>query len=120
MSAELEIDDSTARLSGAVETGAPGTGPLDSRRPNVSGDLPTVFRAAPMFRRSLSGYDRFQVDTYVQWAEDELASAGFEGIGIISGTVFIVVVLLFRRGVWGTIRHYWLQWQARRHTTGKA
>lgn len=52
--------------------------------------------------------------------EDELASAGFEGIGIISGTVFIVVVLLFRRGVWGTVRHYWLQWQARRHTTGKA
>lgn len=51
--------------------------------------------------------------------EDELASAGFEGIGIISGTVFIVVVLLFRRGVWGTVRHYWLQWQARRQTSGK-
>jgi hypothetical protein len=41
----------------------------------VSGDLPTVFQAAPMFRRSVVGYDRFQVDTYVQWAEDELASA---------------------------------------------
>jgi hypothetical protein len=31
-----------------------------------------------MFRRSLIGYDRFQVDTYVQWAEDELASADRE------------------------------------------
>ena len=40
--------------------------------------------------------------------------SGFDGIGIITGTVFILVVLLFRRGVWGTVRHYWLQWQARR------
>lgn len=37
--------------------------------------------------------------------EDKLASSGFEGIGIITGTVFVVVVLLFRRGVWGTIQH---------------
>ncbi len=37
--------------------------------------------------------------------EDQLASSGFEGIGIITGTVFVVVVLLFRRGVWGTLRH---------------
>ncbi|MFH5824098.1 branched-chain amino acid ABC transporter permease [Georgenia sp. AZ-5] len=37
--------------------------------------------------------------------EDQLASSGFEGIGIITGTVFVVVVLLFRRGVWGTVRH---------------
>jgi hypothetical protein len=28
-----------------------------------------------MFRRAPIGYDRFQVDTYVQWAEEELASA---------------------------------------------
>jgi hypothetical protein len=48
---------------------------LDERRPNVAGDLPTLFRAAPMFRRALAGYDRFQVDTYVQWAEEELAAA---------------------------------------------
>ncbi|MGY1827958.1 MULTISPECIES: hypothetical protein [unclassified Blastococcus] len=46
--------------------------------PNVSGDLPTMFRAAPMFGRALAGYDRFQVDTYVQWAEDELATADRE------------------------------------------
>ncbi|HEX6877920.1 MAG TPA: branched-chain amino acid ABC transporter permease [Nocardioidaceae bacterium] len=47
---------------------------------------------------------------------DQLASAGFEGIGIITGTVFILVVLLFRRGIWGTVRHHWLRWQARRAT----
>jgi branched-chain amino acid transport system permease protein len=35
--------------------------------------------------------------------EDYLASLGFDGIGIITGSVFILVVLLFRRGVWGTI-----------------
>lgn len=35
--------------------------------------------------------------------EDQLASAGFDGIGIITGSVFILVVLLFRRGVWGTV-----------------
>ena len=37
--------------------------------------------------------------------EDQLASSGFEGIGIITGSVFVIVVLLFRRGVWGTLRH---------------
>ncbi|UOY02420.1 hypothetical protein [Blastococcus sp. PRF04-17] len=52
--------------------------PRNRRRPNVSGDLPTVFQAGPMFRRAVAGYDRFQVDTYVQWAEDELASADRE------------------------------------------
>ena len=38
--------------------------------------------------------------------EDQLASSGFEGIGIITGSVFVIVVLLFRRGVWGTLRHW--------------
>lgn len=37
--------------------------------------------------------------------EDYLASSGFNGIGIITGGVFVMVVLLFRRGVWGTVRH---------------
>ncbi|GAA1644226.1 branched-chain amino acid ABC transporter permease [Georgenia ruanii] len=37
--------------------------------------------------------------------EDQLASSGFEGTGTITGAVFVVVVLLFRRGVWGTARH---------------
>jgi cell division septum initiation protein DivIVA len=50
----------------------------DRERPNVSGDLPTMFQAAPMFRRTVAGYDRFQVDSYVRWAEDELATADRE------------------------------------------
>ncbi|NMR19106.1 branched-chain amino acid ABC transporter permease [Cellulomonas fimi] len=36
--------------------------------------------------------------------EDWLATSGFEGIGIITGTVFVIVVLAFRRGIWGTVR----------------
>ena len=34
--------------------------------------------------------------------EDFLATAGFDGIGIVTGAVFVAVVLLFRRGLWGT------------------
>jgi branched-chain amino acid transport system permease protein len=45
---------------------------------------------------------------------DYLASSGFDGIDIVTGTVFVIVVLLFRRGIWGTIRHFWLGWQGRR------
>lgn len=37
--------------------------------------------------------------------QDFLATAGFEGIGIVTGSIFIVIVLLFRRGIWGTARH---------------
>jgi branched-chain amino acid transport system permease protein len=43
---------------------------------------------------------------------DYLASSGFDAIGIVTGSVFVVVVLLFRRGVWGTARHLWI---SRRH-----
>jgi branched-chain amino acid transport system permease protein len=39
---------------------------------------------------------------------DYLASSGFDGIGIVTGGVFMTVVLLFRRGIWGTARHLWL------------
>ncbi|MFD2093365.1 hypothetical protein [Blastococcus deserti] len=77
MGLEPHVDDRT----GGPAT-APGplvaTGPRNRRRPNVSGDLPTVLQAGPMFRRVPAGYDRFQVDTYVQWAEDELATADRE------------------------------------------
>src|SRR5690349_20915351 len=52
--------------------------PVDREHPNVSGDLPAVFEAAPMFRRAALGYDRFQVDTYVRWAEEELTTADRE------------------------------------------
>ena len=54
----------------------PDDGPRE--RPHLSGDLPSVLQAPPMFRRAVVGYDRFQVDTYVQWAEDELATADRE------------------------------------------
>jgi branched-chain amino acid transport system permease protein len=36
--------------------------------------------------------------------QDFLATAGFEETGIVTGAIFIVVVLLFRRGMWGTAR----------------
>jgi len=36
--------------------------------------------------------------------EDQLTSSGFEGTGIILGSIFVVIVLLFRHGIWGTAR----------------
>jgi branched-chain amino acid transport system permease protein len=33
---------------------------------------------------------------------DYLATAGFQETGIVTGAIFILVVLLFRRGIWGT------------------
>lgn len=48
---------------------------------------------------------------------DQLASSGFDGIDIITGSVFIIIVLLFRRGIWGTAHYLWLAWQARRSST---
>jgi cell division septum initiation protein DivIVA len=74
MSAEPHVVDEAARPGSALEA-VLADDRLDERRPNVAGDLPSVFRAAPMFRRSVGGYDRFQVDTYVQWAEEELVTA---------------------------------------------
>src|ERR671913_51817 len=38
--------------------------------------------------------------------EDQLATAGFDGINLVTGLVFVVVVLLFRRGILGTVRHW--------------
>lgn len=35
--------------------------------------------------------------------EDQLASSGFNGIGIITGSIFVIIVLLFRKGIWGTV-----------------
>jgi branched-chain amino acid transport system permease protein len=37
--------------------------------------------------------------------EDWLSTAGIEETGLITGGVFIVTVLVFRRGVWGTLAH---------------
>ena len=71
MSIELDVDEGAAGPPSALGPVLRDE-PTDRRRPNVSGDLPTVFESAPMFRRAVTGYDRFQVDTYVQWAEEEL------------------------------------------------
>lgn len=73
MSTEEQVDYGAAPLPGAPGLLEPRS--LDDRRPSVDGELPVVFSAAPMFRRAALGYDRFQVDTYVRWAEDELAAA---------------------------------------------
>jgi branched-chain amino acid transport system permease protein len=51
---------------------------------------------------------------------DQLASSGFDGIGIITGSVFVVVVLMFRRGIWGTASHLLLARQARRDARSDA
>jgi cell division septum initiation protein DivIVA len=77
MSVELHADGEAAQPPSELEVVLGGE-PEDRERPNVSGDLPTVLEVAPMFRRAVVGYDRFQVDTYVQWAEDELATADRE------------------------------------------
>ncbi|WP_433150583.1 branched-chain amino acid ABC transporter permease [Actinomadura nitritigenes] len=45
---------------------------------------------------------------------DYLATAGFQETGIITGAIFIVVVLVFRRGVWGTARDLLAKRTARR------
>ncbi|GAA1437078.1 branched-chain amino acid ABC transporter permease [Mycobacterium cookii] len=42
---------------------------------------------------------------FIVQLEDYMASSGFEGIGIVTGSVFVIVVLLFRRGIWGTVAH---------------
>ncbi len=74
---ELHADDGAAGGPGGLDA-VSGSEPSNRQRPNVSGDLPTVLQVGPMFRRAVAGYDRFQVDTYVRWAEDELAAADRE------------------------------------------
>lgn len=37
--------------------------------------------------------------------EDYLATAGIDAIGVITGAIFVVTVLVFRRGIWGTAKH---------------
>ena len=49
---------------------------------------------------------------------DYLATAGFEETGIVTGTVFAVTVLIFRRGIWGTVRLAAGHLSARRGRTG--
>lgn len=36
---------------------------------------------------------------------DWLATAGIDAVEMVTGVIFVVVVLAFRRGIWGTFRH---------------
>jgi branched-chain amino acid transport system permease protein len=50
--------------------------------------------------------------------EDYLTTSGFDGVGIVTGAVFILVVVLFRRGLWGTTAHLLELWRSRRARPG--
>jgi len=75
MTIELHVD---GRADGDPGPLLPAFVPDERTRPNVAGDLDTVLGSAPMFRRAIAGYDRFEVQSYVQWAETELATADRE------------------------------------------
>ena len=49
---------------------------------------------------------------------DYLATAGFEETGIVTGAVFALTVLIFRRGIWGTVRLAAERLSARRRRAG--
>lgn len=36
--------------------------------------------------------------------EDYLATAGIDAVGVVTGAIFVVTVLVFRKGIWGTAR----------------
>ncbi|MCW2917402.1 MAG: branched-chain amino acid transporter permease [Actinomycetia bacterium] len=50
---------------------------------------------------------------------DYLATAGFEEIGIVTGSIFVVIVLVFRRGIWGTARDL-LEARSARHRSASS
>jgi branched-chain amino acid transport system permease protein len=50
--------------------------------------------------------------------EDWLSVSGIQQIGLVTGGIFVVVVLLFRRGLVGTAVQVW-QWVARRARRGR-
>jgi branched-chain amino acid transport system permease protein len=37
--------------------------------------------------------------------EDYLSTADIDAIGVVTGAIFVITVLVFRRGIWGTARH---------------
>jgi branched-chain amino acid transport system permease protein len=51
---------------------------------------------------------------------DYLSTSGFDGIGIVTGTIFIVIVLVFRKGIWGTARDLLAARVKRRRGSGGA
>jgi cell division septum initiation protein DivIVA len=62
---------------GTMPAGATAAGNfvVDPAMPNLSGDLDALLTTAPVFRSSVRGYERLQVDNYVSWAEAELRAA---------------------------------------------
>ncbi|MFC7545332.1 branched-chain amino acid ABC transporter permease [Plantactinospora sp. GCM10030261] len=46
--------------------------------------------------------------------EDWLSFSGFDTIGLVTGTIFVLAVLLFRRGLWGTAADLARRYAARR------
>jgi branched-chain amino acid transport system permease protein len=50
----------------------------------------------------------------VVWLQDRLSVAGIEEVGLVTGTIFVVVVLSFRHGIWGTARRLLDRWRERR------
>ncbi len=46
-----------------------------------------------------------QVEDYVATSGIQIGPLNITGPGLITGIIFVVVVLLFRRGVWGTVAH---------------
>ncbi|PZG08432.1 branched-chain amino acid ABC transporter permease [Micromonospora craterilacus] len=46
--------------------------------------------------------------------EDWLSYSGFETIGLVTGGIFVLVVLLFRRGIWGSVAALAQRWRVRR------
>jgi branched-chain amino acid transport system permease protein len=43
--------------------------------------------------------------------EDWLSFSGFEAINLVTGTIFVLVVLLFRRGIWGSVAALAARWR---------
>lgn len=41
----------------------------------------------------------------IEQLKDYLATAGFDAIGMVTGSIFVVVVLAFRRGIWGSVAY---------------
>ena len=50
---------------------------------------------------------------------DYLATAGFQETGLVTGAIFVVIVLVFRRGLWGTARDL-LEAHTGRHASAPA
>ncbi len=46
-----------------------------------------------------------QLEDYLATSGIQLGPVSITGPGLITGLIFVVVVLLFRRGIWGTVAH---------------